>query len=76
MESGFMFPLWMHIDTVVIEPEERTVTLVWRAILGKSEPIRKTEAQIFGPSEEAFIEMVSKATREIISDNPQIFEQV
>jgi hypothetical protein len=48
MAGGELFSHDMAIDTLIIEPEEQTVTLVWRAVLLKDEelPIRVLEARL------------------------------
>ena len=48
LQSGEMFAHPMAIDTVIVEPENLRVSLVWRAVLGKDEdtPIRKAEARM------------------------------
>lgn len=64
MESGFMFLHPMKIDTLLLEPEQRRLTLVWRAVLGEVEPIRKVEAQLFGANEQAFMEQIATVTKQ------------
>ncbi|MGA4278301.1 DUF2169 family type VI secretion system accessory protein [Ralstonia nicotianae] len=64
MESGFMFLHPMKIDTLLLEPEQRRLTLVWRAVLGDVEPIRKVEAQLFGANEQAFMEQIATVTKQ------------
>ena len=48
LQSGGMFTHPMVIDTVIIEPENRRLSLVWRIVLGKDQelPIRKLEARM------------------------------
>lgn len=64
MESGFMFLHPMKVDTLMVEPDQRRLTLVWRAVLGDMEPIRKVETQIFGANEQAFMEQIATLTKE------------
>ncbi|MCK4125644.1 DUF2169 domain-containing protein [Ralstonia pseudosolanacearum] len=64
MESGFMFLHPMKIDTLLVEPEHRRLTLVWRAALGDVEPIRKVETQLFGANEQAFMEQIATVTKQ------------
>ncbi|NAW23604.1 DUF2169 domain-containing protein [Salmonella sp. gx-f9] len=58
----FLHP--MKIDTLLLEPEQRRLTLVWRAVLGEVEPIRKVEAQLFGANEQAFMEQIATVTKQ------------
>lgn len=60
MENGAMFLHSMRIDTVVIEPERRDVSMVWRAVLGKGAPLRKLEIQLFGEAEHEFMRHVAE----------------
>ena len=48
MASGEMFSHPMSIDTVLIEPDEQTLTLVWRIILSKTDnaPLRVCETRM------------------------------
>lgn len=46
MENGTMFYHPMHIDTVIVELEEKTLSLVWRAVFGKSEDIRAVDVYL------------------------------
>ncbi|CAJ0780751.1 hypothetical protein LMG18090_01231 [Ralstonia mannitolilytica] len=70
MESGFMFLHPLKIDTLMIEPDQRRVTLVWRAVLGDAEPIRKVEAQLFGTNERVFMEEMAALARERRAGKP------
>jgi hypothetical protein len=46
LESGEMFTHAMVIDTVIVEPDERRLSLVWRTIIAKADdvPLRAVEA--------------------------------
>jgi len=48
LDSGEMFDLPLGIDTLIIEPENCRLTLVWRAVLAKDDdaPIRVLEARM------------------------------
>jgi hypothetical protein len=48
LRSGVMLETPMHIDTVIVTPDERMLTLVWRAVLAKTPdaPIRSLEARM------------------------------
>lgn len=46
LENGEMFTHPMVIDTVIVEPDERRLSLVWRTVIAKAadEPLRAVEA--------------------------------
>jgi hypothetical protein len=48
LDSGEMFASPMAIDTVIVEPDERRLSLVWRAILAKADdiPVRAVDVLI------------------------------
>jgi hypothetical protein len=48
LQSGEMFAHPMHIDTLMVEPDTQSLTLVWRCVLAKDPelPIRAVEAQV------------------------------
>ena len=48
MENGSLFTLPMNIDTLIIEPQFKRVSVVWRLILQKNreDPIRAIEARM------------------------------
>ncbi|MBJ7310784.1 DUF2169 domain-containing protein [Rugamonas sp. CCM 8940] len=52
-KSGTLFRQALALDTVLLEPEERTLTLVWRGILPKDAdaPLRCCEARMHGHEE-------------------------
>lgn len=53
LETGEMFQHPMRLDTVLIEPEERTCHLVWRSILAKDDEValRAVETWLMGEKE-------------------------
>lgn len=71
MESGVIFLHAMRIDTLMIEPESKEITIVWRAVLAKDDPFRKLELQLFGEAERAFMqcvaEMAAKMTKQLVA---------
>jgi hypothetical protein len=80
LHSGGMFTHPMVIDTVIIEPENRRLSLVWRSVLGKDQelPIRKLEARMRSFAErdaeraeiERIKEQLSKATEHPDASTP------
>lgn len=48
LDSGEMFTHPMAIDTVIVEPDERSVSLVWRTVIAKLSdvPLRAAEAMM------------------------------
>jgi hypothetical protein len=55
LETGEMFQHPMRLDTLLIEPEERTCHLVWRATLAKADEValRAVETWLMGDKERA-----------------------
>lgn len=51
MQDGTMFFHAMQIDTLLVEPEHATVSVVWRCVLDKSAPIRALDARLHGAFE-------------------------
>lgn len=45
-ENGALGELAAKLDTLIIEPEERTVTCVWRAVMGIEPEVRVLEARM------------------------------
>lgn len=60
MESGVIFLHSMRIDTLLIEPETKEVSVVWRTVLAKAVPLRKLEIQLFGDTERAFMRHIAE----------------
>jgi len=55
MQNGTMFFHPMKIDTLIVEPEERKISVVWRAVLGKTSEIRAVEANLHKEFEAEFM---------------------
>jgi hypothetical protein len=52
LDSGEMFATPMAIDTVIVEPEERQVALVWRLILARTEEAQVRAVEVMSRSHE------------------------
>ncbi len=54
MQNGTMFFHPMKIDTLILEPEEQKVSVIWRTVLEKTGEIRAVEANLHKEFEAAF----------------------
>jgi hypothetical protein len=67
LQSGEMFMKVLEIDTVIVEPDELSMTLVWRTSLAKVDDvaIRASEFQIRTIEEGAVLRARGKALAEL-----------
>lgn len=76
LQAGEMFAHPMSIDTVIVEPDSRCLTLVWRTVLAKDDevPIRAVEArmQTFDERNQLRQEIEQIKTRIEVPDKPEI----
>ena len=72
MASGELFYHRASLDTLVVDTEKCTVSLVWRAILAKDEedPIRKVEARSYAPAQWQQLMRDTQAWREFLASAP------
>ena len=59
MQNGTMFFHPMKIDTLIVEPEERIVSLVWRAVIEKTQELRAVDAHLHKREEADFMKHIS-----------------
>ena len=59
MQNGTMFFHAMHIDTLIVEPATRTVSVVWRAVFEKSAEIRAVDARLHREFEADFTQQLN-----------------
>jgi hypothetical protein len=60
MHNGTMFFHPMQIDTVIVEPEAQTVSIVWRAVFGKDGMVRAVDARLHRGFETGFTDRINE----------------
>jgi hypothetical protein len=60
MHNGTMFFHPMRIDTLIVEPETQTVSVVWRAVFGKDGTVRAVDARLHRAFEVGFTERINE----------------
>lgn len=63
MEDGAMFLHPMHIDSLLIEPEQGAVSLVWRAVIAKDADIRAVDLRQHCEFEAEFMQLIAEGAR-------------
>jgi len=58
MRNGTMFFHPMYIDTVIVEPEQQTLSVVWRVVFGKDPGIRAVDARLHRDFEAGFMQRI------------------
>ena len=64
MYNGTMFFHPLKIDTLIIEPDSQTVSVVWRAVVAKDTNIRAMNLRLHTEFERDFSQMMFKAAQE------------
>lgn len=63
MQNGTMFFQPMRLDTLTIEPDQKTVSMVWRSILGKDERIRAVDLRLNNQDDDWFMARITEAAQ-------------
>ncbi|MFB9240979.1 DUF2169 family type VI secretion system accessory protein [Massilia antarctica] len=64
MKDGSLSFNRMYIDTLIVEPEEKTVSLVWRAVFEKSSKLRAVDAFLHGKFEFSYTQNILNKQKE------------
>ena len=60
MRNGTMFFHPMYIDTLIVEPEQQTLSVVWRVVFGKDPRIRAVDARLHRDFEAGFTQRIEE----------------